>query len=78
MGLALGKIFALMRPDELPSVPMAPNESQVAAILREWDVTRVMFVTVDSGGYVFAALERGGEWFDMQRKQLQIVNVRGE
>jgi hypothetical protein len=53
-----------------PGLPFAGNQT-----LLEWGVSRVAKITYRTSPdqqFMFAALEIGGEWFDLQRQKLEL------
>jgi hypothetical protein len=82
-GTVIGRIEEVQTVDEMPDLsgetglptvgPFAPKN-----IMREWGVTRVAAITYHTSSdqqLMFAALEIGGEWFDLKRQKLEIETV---
>lgn len=57
---------------EIPGFRDRSAAHAVRSILEEWKVERLAFLTYNRDRYVFAALQIGGNWYDMQRQQLTI------
>ena len=83
-GTVIGRVEEIRPVAELPDLPetglpvggpFAPKN-----ILVEWGVARVAMITYHASPdqqFMFAALEIGGEWFDLQHQKLEIETVWG-
>ena len=77
----IGRIEMISAQDE-PTIPGFRDDEQTAAILREWGVTRIAYISYripDEQEVMFCALEVKGAWRDLDGKplELEIVGQHG-
>jgi hypothetical protein len=81
-GTVIGRVEEVRPVAEMPDLPETglPVTGEFAPknILVEFGVTRVAAITYHTSPeqqFMFAALEIGGEWFDLRKQKLEIETV---
>lgn len=72
-----GIVEEVRTPEQLPYLGgHAPGVAQVSAILKEGSIEHVALISFQDGRVrkVFAALERAGQWYDLQGQPLTITS----
>jgi hypothetical protein len=82
VGTVIGRVEEVRLVAELPDLPSSglpvTGEFAPKSILVESGVTRVAMLSYHASPnaqFMFAALEIGGEWFDLQRQKLELEVV---
>jgi hypothetical protein len=70
---SVGRIEEMRKPEDLPEIVGAPSAELAAAILKEWQVTRIAIIS--HCGLIFAALETAEGWWDLNHQALIITPV---